>query len=67
MRTIWYFVGLILFFMGLIIIASGIFNIMYPPQAKTVLGETNPDIWWGSIMTLIGLVYTVSNWRKRVK
>ncbi|MEO8398258.1 MAG: hypothetical protein ABI550_00430 [Ignavibacteriaceae bacterium] len=54
MKPIWYFVGLILIVMGGIIFFSGIYNIFNPPEIKTVLAETHPDIWWGAVMVIFG-------------
>jgi hypothetical protein len=61
MKPIWYFVGLILLAMGAIVIISGIFIIVNPPIQKTVLIQTNPNIWWGSIMMLAGLIFLLKN------
>jgi len=66
MRTIWYFVGLILFVMGIIITISGIYSNIYPSEHKTVFGEYNPDIWWGLIMTAAGIIYLVASRGKRI-
>lgn len=66
MKTIWYFVGLILFINGLIITGTGVFLLINPPAVKTVLFDTHPNIWWGIIMTLAGLVYIITNKNKTV-
>lgn len=54
MKPIWFFVGLILIVMGGIIFLSGIYNVINPPEVKTVLAETHPDIWWGAVMLIFG-------------
>lgn len=54
MKPIWFFVGLILLAMGGIIILSGIYQLINPPEIKTVLAETHPAIWWGAIMLVFG-------------
>ncbi len=54
MKPIWFFVGLILIVMGGIILLSGIYQIINPPEAKKVLAETHPAVWWGAIMVLFG-------------
>ena len=54
MKSIWYFVGLILLVIGGVIFASGLYGLIQPPAEKTVLSETHPDIWWGGIMVLFG-------------
>jgi len=55
MKPIWYFVGLILLIMGILIMATGIYQVFNPPAVKTVLSDTHPDIWWGAIMMFFGL------------
>ncbi|HTX19914.1 MAG TPA: hypothetical protein VMG34_14765 [Bacteroidota bacterium] len=55
MKPIWYFVGLILLVIGVLILLTGIYQLFNPPETKTVLGETHPDIWWGALMSLFGL------------
>lgn len=54
MKPIWFFVGLILLAMGGIIILSGIYQLINPPEVKTVLAETHPAIWWGAVMFIFG-------------
>lgn len=54
MKPIWFFVGLILLVMGIIIFLSGIYNLINPPAVKTVLANTHPDIWWGGVMIIFG-------------
>jgi hypothetical protein len=54
MRPIWFFVGLILLVMGGVIFLSGIYQLLNPPEVKTVLAEIHPAIWWGGIMILFG-------------
>lgn len=61
MKPIWYFVGLILTIMGGIILLSGLYNLVYPPESKIVLSEKHPDIWWGAIMLLAGIIYIIRN------
>ncbi len=55
MKPIWYFVGLILLIMGVLILSTGIYLLFNPPAVKTVLSETHPDIWWGAVMAVFGL------------
>jgi divalent metal cation (Fe/Co/Zn/Cd) transporter len=54
MKPIWYFVGLILLVMGGLIFLSGIYQVINPPAVKTVLAETQPNIWWGVVMIAFG-------------
>lgn len=54
MKPIWFFVGLILIVMGVIIFLSGIYQLINPPEVKTVLADTHPAIWWGAVMFIFG-------------
>ena len=65
MRPIWFFVGLILLIMGVIIFLTGIYFLFNPASDKKVLSGMHPDIWWGGIMAVVGLIYVLKN--KNVK
>jgi hypothetical protein len=54
MKSIWYFVGLILLIMGGLVILSGIYQYFNPPAVRTVLAETHPNLWWGTLMVIFG-------------
>jgi len=54
MKPIWYFVGLMLLIMGVLIFVAGIYQFLNPPPVPTVLAETHPSIWWGAFMALFG-------------
>lgn len=66
MKPIWYFVGLILTAMGVVITGAGIYILANPPAVKTVLAETNPNIWWGSIMVVSGILFILKNRNVRI-
>ena len=66
MKPIWYFVGLLLLIMGTIIVIAGIFTWMNPPPEHKVLAYLHPDIWWGGVMVLGGLIFLISNRKKTV-
>ncbi|MCX7985110.1 MAG: hypothetical protein N3A63_09445 [Bacteroidetes bacterium] len=55
-KPIWYFVGLILVIMGGIIFVTGIYLFFRPTLTTTVLAETHPNLWWGGVMILFGVV-----------
>jgi hypothetical protein len=67
MRPIWYFVGLLLTVVGVIITAAGVYDLFVPPAHTTVLGELHPGIWWGAIILLAGIIYLISNRNKIVE
>ena len=54
MKSIWFFVGLILLVMGGLIMLNGIYLYFRPSQRVTALSELHPDIWWGAIMIAFG-------------
>jgi len=59
MKSIWYFVGLLLTTMGAIILISGIYMLLNPPPEHKVLAYLHPDLWWGIFMLVFGLVFPV--------
>ena len=67
LKTIWYFVGLILIVMGGLVFLSGLMQWISPAQQQTVLAETYPAIWWGGLMLVTGLIYFISNKNKVVE
>ena len=67
MKPIWYFVGLILAIIGAIVVGAGISLLISPPEHKTVLAETHPNLWWGGILLLTGLLFTWANHKKVVE
>jgi hypothetical protein len=67
MKPIWYFVGLILLIMGGLILITGIINLSSPSEHISVLSELHPNIWWGAIMIVVGLIYVLKNKNVKVK
>lgn len=61
MRPIWFFVGLILALMGLIIFATGIFALFNPSPNPKIMDASHPDIWWGGVMLVVGIIYILRN------
>ncbi len=67
MKSIWYFVGLLLTALGAIITLSGIYSLVYPPVEPKVLSSLHPDLWWGLFMLVFGLAFTLINRGKTVR
>ena len=63
MKSIWYFVGLLLTIMGTIITISAVYSLMNPPAQPKVFSDLHPDLWWGLIMLAFGLLFAVLNRR----
>jgi hypothetical protein len=67
MKPIWYFVGLLLLSMGMIVLVSGIMEFVDPPTRSTVLAHLRPSLWWGGMMMASGLLFLLMNRRKKVE
>ena len=59
--SIWFLIGLQLAIFGVLISGVGIYGYFVPPppEHQTVLGNLHAAIWWGALMLLLGIVYTV--------
>ncbi len=67
MKSIWYFVGLLLTVLGAIITVSGIYTFIHPPAEPKVLSNLHPDLWWGLFMLVFGVAFTLFNRGKTVR
>jgi hypothetical protein len=63
MKSIWYFVGLLLTIIGAIITASGLYSLVRPPAEQKIFSHLHPDLWWGLIMLVFGLLFAILNCR----
>ncbi len=59
---IWLFIGGLLAVYGVIILVTGIVHWVNPPAKQMAMGELHPDVWWGALIAVIGLIYTVKYW-----
>ena len=57
MISIWFFIGLLLLAYGIIITASGLIDWNAP--SDVVHAELHAPVWWGGLLAVIGLFYTV--------
>jgi hypothetical protein len=57
--SIWFFIGVSLLVNGLLILASGIYELIHPPAAPVVLFNLHAGIWWGALLTAIGAFYCI--------
>jgi FtsH-binding integral membrane protein len=60
---VWFFVGLLLAIYGVLIFASGIVEWSRP--AKTVLANVHAPVWWGALLAIIGVSYSIAFRPKR--
>jgi hypothetical protein len=63
MKSIWYFVGLLLTIMGTIITGAAVYSLVHPPSQPKLLSHLHPDLWWGVFMLVFGLTFAISNRR----
>jgi len=66
MRSIWYFVGLILLVIGIIVFAAGIYDLLNPANQNVKLTSLHTNIWWGVLIAITGLIYIMKNKNKYV-
>jgi len=60
---IWFFVGGTLLIYGLIIAGVGLHSLIGPaPDTHVAMSWLHADIWWGGLMTIVGLLYVVRYW-----
>jgi hypothetical protein len=67
MKSIWYFVGLLLTIMGILITISAVYSLFNPPPQAKLLSHLHPDLWWGLLMLVFGLLFALLNRRKTVE
>lgn len=63
--SIWFFIGLLLTVYGLVITATGIYELATPPANPPVLYSLHASIWWGIVLLIIGLIYFIRFFPKR--
>ena len=59
---IWFFIGALLFAYGVLIIAAGVYYLFNVPVRQIALSELHPDLWWGAMLLILGLVYCIRYW-----
>ena len=57
--SIWFFTGLCLLVNGALICATGIYELVSPPADKVVLYNLHANIWWGGVLFVVGLIYSL--------
>ena len=55
---VWFFTGVLLLVYGCLILASGLAEWSNPPD--TALAGLHAPVWWGGVMALVGLIYTLT-------
>ena len=57
--SIWFFSGVLFLIYGVIITAQGVWELSHPPAILPTLFSLHAPIWWGAMMGIAGLIYTI--------
>jgi len=57
--SIWFFTGLCLGVNGALIFATGIYEIIQPPENQVVLSNLHANVWWGAVLLILGVFFSV--------
>ena len=55
--SIWFFIGALILFYGVLIVGAGIQEMISPPANPLVLAELHVGIWWGALLITLGGIY----------
>ncbi len=61
MKPIWYFVGLVMLIIGGLVLAAGIYYLLFPEKFDIALHGLHMSIWWGLVLMLGGGLLTYFN------
>jgi hypothetical protein len=57
--SIWFFVGIMTLAYGIVLLPYGAYEWVGHHEANTVLNTLHPTFWWGMVILLFGLFYTL--------
>ena len=57
--SIWFFVGISLLVNGALILAAGLWELGHPPANPVVLFRYHANVWWGAVLFLLGIFYSM--------
>jgi formate/nitrite transporter FocA (FNT family) len=55
--SIWFFIGVLLFIYGLLILGYGISTLVTGNLPHVALANLHAPVWWGALMTALGVFY----------
>jgi hypothetical protein len=64
--SIWFFVGVSLLVNGALILGAGLWELVYPPPNPVVLFRLHANLWWGAVLLLLGIMYSLKFSPRRV-
>jgi hypothetical protein len=56
---IWFFIGVLLLIYGVLILSYGVYEAVIGPLAPVELNYLHTPIWWGGLMGVLGVFYTI--------
>ncbi len=57
--SIWFFIGVLLFVYGILILGSGLYELAVPPPHPVVLANLHAAVWWGALLVALGGFYAL--------
>jgi hypothetical protein len=63
--SIWFFAGVMLLAYGVVIFVAGVWEISHPLANPPALAYLHAPVWWGGLLAIAGVAYTVKFWPKR--
>ncbi len=57
--AIWFFIGVLLLVYGAMILGYGLYELATGQLANVVLANLHASVWWGAMLFVAGLFYTV--------
>ena len=63
--SIWFFAGVMLLAYGVVIFVAGVWEISHPLANPPALAYLHAPVWWGALLAIAGVAYTVKFWPKR--
>jgi hypothetical protein len=57
--SIWFFIGVSLAVNGAVIFGRGIYEVVYPPENRVVLYDLHANIWWGALLLMLGIFFSL--------
>jgi hypothetical protein len=59
MISIWFFIGVLLLFYGVVILVEGVYQWVNPPANPVVLANLHAGVWWGILLVIMGCGYSL--------
>ena len=57
--SIWFFVGVSLLVNGALILGSGLWEFVRPPVNPVLLFQYHANVWWGAVLLMLGIFYSL--------